>query len=471
MFSESSKIIFSFKAGDEYLKIGIPILRISEYASNPFADKEAFVQAYLVTYPITSQGITAASVPNLLRTLLKKSDSWPEFKKTIESEMKSHKEGSITHSAYMFISQKIADLELKSSGYELDTNKSVVLDFSGLNESAKTFYAELYLRQAWHAIEASSASPSKHIIIIDEAHRLLKSEATIFGDTARLIRSKGALWCGTQNYADLPDSVRNQFAIQLLFSTKSDKDLKALKSINALLPFVATELHDHHFTDAAMQSLHEAIPIYTADIQDFKDMEATYLKTEQSKEDTQMVPIQEYTEKVLAMLVQEASWPNKLAKTIANNEKIDVSKAKFIVSKALHTLQKDGKIDRQMMKLEDMEVMLYYKKDPSMSGLHKFMEREVTKKLEAKGITYELAKPGEDKPDITTKDFDIEIETGLKHDITKLEERLANAMKKTYVVVPSEIENERYLKIFKNPEITILIFQGLLDFSISQERA
>ena len=61
-----------------------------------------------------------------------------------------------------------------------------------------------------------------------------------------------ALWCGTQNYADLPDNVRNQFAIQLLFSTKSDKDLKTLKFINVLLPFVATELHDHHFTDAAM---------------------------------------------------------------------------------------------------------------------------------------------------------------------------------------------------------------------------
>ena len=67
----------------------------------------------------------------------------------------------------------------------------------------------------------------KHIIIIDEVHRLLKSEATIFGEVARLIRSRGAIWCGTQNYSDLPDYVRNQFAMHLLFSTKSEKDLKA----------------------------------------------------------------------------------------------------------------------------------------------------------------------------------------------------------------------------------------------------
>jgi hypothetical protein len=32
--------------------------------------------------------------------------------------------------------------------------------------------------------------------------------------------------------------------------------------------------------------------------------------------------------------------------------------------------------------------------------------------LEEKDIEYMLAKPGEDKPDIIAKDFDIEVETG-----------------------------------------------------------
>ena len=78
IFPNSAKTIFSFKAGDEYLKLGIPILRISDHAGDPFADKEAFVQSFLVTYPMNSQGVVAASVPNLLRTTLKDSDSWED---------------------------------------------------------------------------------------------------------------------------------------------------------------------------------------------------------------------------------------------------------------------------------------------------------------------------------------------------------------------------------------------------------
>ena len=61
------------------------------------------------------------------------------------------------------------------------------------------------------------------------------------------------------------------------------------------------------------------------------------------------------------------------------------------------------------------------------------VEREVTKKLEVESIVYELAKPGEDKPDIMTKDFDIEIETGLKRDLRKLEQKLVKATKITYI--------------------------------------
>ena len=170
----------------------------------------------------------------------------------------------------------------------------------------------------------------------------------------------------------------------------------------------------------------------------------THLKADPAEP---QLSIPEYTQRVLAMLEESASWPNKLAKTLARDDRIDTSRAKFVVSKALHLLQKEGRIDRQIIKLEKSEVMLYYIKDPAMSGLHKFMEREVTKQLEERGITYELAKPGEDKADIMTKDFDVEIETGLKKDLTEFKERLAKATKKTYVVVPDEVEKERYSKI------------------------
>ena len=278
LFPNSAKTIFSFKANDDYLKLGIPILKVAEYAGEPFADKEAFVQAFLVAYPINAQGVVAASLPNLLRTTAKKSDSWKAFRQNIDEAMKKEKPASITHSAYSFIQQKLADLELSSIPCPIDLDKDIVLDFSGLNETAKTFYAELDLRQAWSHIEASEDSRVGHIIVIDEAHRLLKSEATIFGETARLIRSKGALWCGTQNYSDLPDYISNQFATHLLFNTRSESDLRALKEINPLLPFVATEMPEYHFTDVASRELHTAIPLYIADIRNFKDCPESYIK-------------------------------------------------------------------------------------------------------------------------------------------------------------------------------------------------
>ena len=75
------------------------------------------------------------------------------------------------------------------------------------------------------------------------------------------------------------------------------------------------------------------------------------------------------------------------------------------------------------------------------------MVNEVIKKLEEKGIEYKLAKPGEDKPDIMTKYFDIEVETGLKKDLTDFKRKLLEIIKKTYIVVINENEKEKYEKL------------------------
>jgi Fe2+ or Zn2+ uptake regulation protein len=466
LFPTSAKTIFSFKAGDEYLKLGIPILRIGDHPGDPFADREAFVQSFLVTYPMNSQGIMAASVPNLLRTAIRESGSWAELRKNIETVMEKEKQGSITHSTYSFIQQKLADLELQSQPYSIDLNKDIVLDFSGLNEAAKTFYAELYLRQAWHSIEASQPEPMKHIIIIDETHRLLRSEATIFGEVARLIRSRGAIWCGTQNYTDLPDYVRNQFAMHLLFSTKSDKDLKALREINILLPFTATELKDHHFTDAATRELHDAIPIYTADIQGFKDVEPVYLKPAIIEVRKEKIGVTDATEAVLKIIEEEASWPNDVARRIATQFNTDIDTAKLSVTNALHRLHKEGFVARENIKVKGNEIILYYKKDSSLSGLHKFMENKIIRELEVRRIAYELPKGREGEPDISTQDLDIEIETGLKNNIAPFADRLSAKTKKTLVIVPNELEFERYKKTI--PNAIILTLNGYLEEPISR---
>ena len=74
---------------------------------------------------------------------------------------------------------------------------------------------------------------------------------------------------------------------------------------------------------------------------------------------------------------------SKRAKDIAKAEGM-VDEPKLAVSKALKVLQTEGLIARQALELEGKEVMLYYRRDPSMSGLHKFMVNEVIKNWKKK---------------------------------------------------------------------------------------
>ena len=158
---------------------------------------------------------------------------------------------------------------------------------------------------------------------------------------------------------------------------------------------------------------------------------------------------------MLEMLESEASRPSKLAKDIAKTEGM-ADEPKLAVSKALKVLQIEGLVARQALELEGNEVMLYYRRDPSMSGLHKFMVNEVIKKLEERDIEYTLAKPGEDKPDIMTKDFDIEVETGLKHDIKKLESKVIGITKKIYIIMPNDTEKLKYNSMAITKSIKVL---------------
>ena len=123
-------------------------------------------------------------------------------------------------------------------------------------------------------------------------------------------------------------------------------------------------------------------------------------------------------------------------------------------------LQTEGLIARQALELEGKEVMLYYRRDQPMSGMHKFMVNEVIKKLEERGIGYTLAKPGEDKPDIMTKDFDIEVETGLKHDIKKLENKVIGITKMIYIIMPNDTEKLKYNSMSITKSIRVLTLKA-----------
>ena len=89
------KLVFSFKAGEEYLKMGYAIRDISKTLPNPFANAEAFINAFVVAFPISSIGIQASLIPTTLEKLVKKSSSWQEFEKNAERELKATREANV----------------------------------------------------------------------------------------------------------------------------------------------------------------------------------------------------------------------------------------------------------------------------------------------------------------------------------------------------------------------------------------
>ncbi|MEM3265440.1 MAG: hypothetical protein QXH07_05750, partial [Thermoplasmata archaeon] len=135
------KLIFSFKAGEEYLKMGYAVRDISKTLPNPFANAEAFVNAFVVAFPMSAIGIQASLIPSMLDKLAKESSDWPSFSKAIEKGLKFAKESNI-RSALSFIKAQIPRLSYNAGGF-LISDGTTVLDFSGLNDDAKSFYAEL----------------------------------------------------------------------------------------------------------------------------------------------------------------------------------------------------------------------------------------------------------------------------------------------------------------------------------------
>ena len=256
------KLVFSFKAGEEYLKMGYAIRDISKSLPNPFSNAEAFISAFVVAFPIGSIGIQASLIPTTLEKLVKKSQSWQDFSKNAERELKTAKEANV-RSALSYIKAQAPRLAYSSSGFAIGS-ETAVLDFSALNDDAKSFYAELALRQVYSEMEQRKRKDV--LICIDEAHRLTTGNFgryhSIIVEMSREIRDKGMLWITTQNYTDIPDSIRNQFASQFMFKSTGQNDMVALKAIEPLLAWTVSSLPNHYFVDAQFQNLHTFIPVF-----------------------------------------------------------------------------------------------------------------------------------------------------------------------------------------------------------------
>ena len=257
---DSPKLIISFKANDEYLKAGYPVADASKVLPNPFEDVNTFITAFAITFPLDIIGVTASQVPALIYNIATKCASWHDFMERLQGRIDGTRD-KVQLTALRFIDEHVRLLVCDS---QIDSDsllasivregKSVLFDFSNLNDNAKIFYAELLLRQCWARLHERSEGSKWTILCVDEVHRLLRGTFqryhSIIHEISREIRNSGAISTLKQNYTDAQDDVRNQFATQLVFETTSKSDLDALKAIDPILSWAAPRLGSQNFFDA-----------------------------------------------------------------------------------------------------------------------------------------------------------------------------------------------------------------------------
>lgn len=463
-YEKESKVIFMFKPADHYLRVGYPVADMSTLVPNPFTDPDSFVSAFAIAFPISMIGITASQIPSLVRELVYGCRSWNEFNHKLEKRIKETSD-KVQITALYFIQQQTRTL-LESSvrgtnrqenaiNVLIQSGTSLVVDFSKLSaDSAKVFHAELLLRQIW----ANMPEKARLVICVDEAHRLTKGTFekyhSILYEIAREIRARGALWASTQNYSDIDDDIRNQFATQFVFHTSSKGDLEALKAIDPMLSWAVSGLVSHRFVDAkSAEQIHNEILVLTFSPEGLIDKEPVQIEEYLKGSDAglQRKEIHDYQTVIEEKLNEQPIWISGIANYFTENYGANKDTAKLKVKDILQKLVNADEVKRMKFDMLSGEtVVLYFKSGngKNESLFHKWMVDQVKENCEDEKIIH-VATSGESLPDIELDQCFIECETSLKKRMDDLEERVRkfSPEKPMIILVPNSDAVGKYKRL------------------------
>ena len=463
---DSPKLIISFKANDEYLKAGYPVADVSQVIPNPFEDINAFITAFAITFPLDVIGVTASQVPALIYNIADGCEGWKDFTERLEKRTNGTRD-KVQLTALRFIDEHVRMLACESQRNSdsllasiVRGGRSILFDFSKLNDNAKIFYAELLLRQCWERLQAQSEDRKWTIVCVDEVHRLLRGTFqryhSIVHELSHEIRSKAALWTLEQNYTDAQDDVRNQFATQFVFETTSKSDLDALKAIDPILSWTAPRLGPQNFFDAKeanpaeLWMRHLFAKVAKIDGDQLTWVREPGMPVRYVTDENQVVDKLIVTRLVRRHLEKDVLYLSQFARLLMERYKLGEGEAKLLTNDALRSLVEGGEVRRMEFEREDGQTLiLYYKLPEGTAGasiLHEFLTSHLRHYLEEKGIRIvKIAGIGDEAADIETESSFYEIETGLKKgNVRGLKERAGKAMKLMFVVVPNSAIAERY---------------------------
>ena len=346
------------------------------------------------------------------------------------------------------IEQNVKSLIIEDMGNVELANESTVFDFSTLpTKQAQNFYAELMLRQIYREMESKTRKDV--LICIDEAHRLTKSYHTILDVMSREIRDKGMLWIITQNLIDILPEMRANFGTKFTFRL-GDADLQML-SYNQLVRYSVSVLQPRQFTDIEFPESQAFTPVmtYIPDGTEYRETPRILAEVREARMEEgaggrgKEIP---YREEVLHILGERMSYATEMGKEISAKYRIEKDQAKLRIKSVLEELKNNNEIGRVKYLRNGKPIVMYYSRSPNLSNLHTGMQSQAVDILTELGVSINrISTTGERGAfDIETDFFMVEIETGLKHSMQDLKERIAGTNLRVMIIVPNRELFDKY---------------------------
>ena len=236
-FQDRKKIIYAYKQKDKYVNLGIPVLYLKDHIPNVFAkgSEEQFVQAFLMSYPITNKGIIASQLEPLIREARLKTTSWNEFRDILEEESKGKGLKADVYDTILSFERSLHYDEM----FEYDLPEEIVVDFRSLNGNAFSFYGNYLLIKIHKDLQALRRP--KTMIVIDEVSSFDVAQQITIPDIARLVGAVGSIMLGEQDLSKLSIEVRGNTPTSFCGRQEAEEDIAMVRNKSPLYQFALTQ--------------------------------------------------------------------------------------------------------------------------------------------------------------------------------------------------------------------------------------
>lgn len=475
------RIVFQAKDSDRFCELGIPSLYLSKVVPNVFLNPNAFLMSWRLAFSLNNMGITALRIePKLLEIVkrIRANPSWEAFNKELQ-KMLTEEKSNITAEALNTINnvfravayedntenfRKMADIELPDS---------IVLNFAGLNNFAFAFFAEYLLRQLDAEIENGKREGTS--VMVDEAH-IFNREGSIIPRISAVIASRGSLIVATQELHTIEGQLKGNCATQFCFKQTEPKDLNVASALSEPYHWIVQRLYPYEFVDLAQEDSHKGIYVFrlinpSIEFQPIEEWIPEGVKQTGKEQKAEKI---DYEQEILHALehaknVQDIA--KFLSKKIRNSDKkedisyfklkIKDTLARMVVNQSVIAERTDN-VKFNSDKDYVVSEVVFCRKSGNPSDYHEYLVNSCAEVLYKKGIIFKIMPSGVGTADIEAEKFVLEIETGLKNDITDIEGRIKKYKKEgkeTFIIVPNEDAKAKYQG--KYPETKILTLPEL----------